>query len=189
MTSPSNDDITRILNAVNDGRGAARIRLLDLIYHELHRLAGGLMRGERADHTLQPTALIHETYIRLLGSQSPNWANRAHFFGAAAEAMRRILIDHARERNAAKRGGGKVREEWDPTVSSDLGSPEELLDINDVLTEFEALEPRKATVVKLRFFAGMTFEEIAAVLDVSPITAKRDWRFARAWLASRTDAP
>lgn len=185
MPPSSSSDMTRVLNDVAGGNAGARIRLLEMIYDELHRLAGGLMLGERADHTLQPTALIHEAYLRLLGTQTSSWANRAHFFGAAAEVMRRILIDHARKRCAGKRGGDNSQQALDPDLSAQFENPAELLDVDEALTALELVEPRKAKVVKLRFFAGLGMDEIAAVLNVSTITAKRDWRFARAWLAAR----
>ncbi len=184
--SPANE-ITRTLNDLAAGQTGARTRLIELIYDELRGMARRLMRGERVDHTLQASGLVHEAYMRLLGDRPRDWDNRAHFFGAAAEVMRRVLIDHARERRAAKRGGGQVKDPLDSRVAAKIQPPERLLEVDEALTKLEAIEPRQARVVKLRFFAGLTLDEIAAVLEVAPITVKRDWRYARAWLATRID--
>ena len=185
--SPANE-VTRVLKELAAGQTGARARLLELIYDELRGLARGLLRGERVDHTLAATGLVHEAYLRLLGDRPTNWDNRAHFFGAAAEVMRRVLVDHARGQRAAKRGGGRMRAPLDSGVSAKLKTPDTLLDVDEALTKLEAIEPRKARVVKLRFFAGLTLDEIAAVLEVAPITVKRDWRYARAWLVSHLGA-
>lgn len=176
-----------MLTALSSGDTTSRARLIELIYDQLHGLACGLMRGERVDHTLQATALLHEAYVRLIGTAPTDWKSRAHFFGAAAEVMRRILIDHARERKALKRGGDRGREPLDPMIAKAFQSPDDLLDVDQALSKLETIEPRKASIVKMRFFAGLTLDEIAAVLDVSVITVKRDWRFARAWMVNQLE--
>lgn len=181
------DDFTRLLAEVQDGQKGATDRLFEAVYHELREMARGRMQNEPAGHTLQPTALVHEAYLRLL--QSPgSWQNRAHFFGAAAESMRRILIERARRVQRLKRGGGQPRagaEELDQVAMPEGLSPDDLLELDTALGELEATDPRKAEVVKLRFFAGLTIEEMADVLQVSAGTVKNDWTFARAWLHTR----
>jgi RNA polymerase sigma-70 factor (ECF subfamily) len=185
MATSTPGDVTRLLAEVAGGAPAARERLLEAIYNELHGLAAGLMRGERADHTLQPTALVHEAFLRMFGSQAGKFENRAHLFGAAAEAMRRILIDHARQRAALKRGGGAAEEELGSSFGVLPEALNELLAVDEALTLLEREDPRKAEIVKLRFYAGLSMEQIADVLEVAVITVKRDWRFARAWLGRR----
>ncbi len=174
-------DVTRLLRSVGDD-GAARDRLLPLVYDELHRIAQGRMAGERAGHTLQATALVNEAYVRLVGVEEIDWNDRSHFFGIAAEAMRRVLIDHARKRASQKRGGGRGR--LDLTVA-DLAAdtePETMIAVDEALTKLEAEDPQAATVVKLRFFAGLTAGEAARAMDVSERTVMREWAFARARL-------
>lgn len=178
-------ELTRIFNAMGDGDRTARAQLLNVVYDELHGMAAALMRGERVNHTLQATALVHEAYLRLLGGAPKEWENRAHFFGAAAEVMRRILVDHAREKAALKRGGDRARVVLSDEPASQSSDPEDVIAIDAVLAELEGFDPRKATLVKLRFYAGLTLAEIAAILEVAEITVKRDWRFARAWLETR----
>ena len=155
-------EITRILDAMAAGDPEAGARLFECIYDELHVLAAAQMRGERADHTLQPTALVHEAYVRLLGFQKTEWANRTQFFGAAAEVMRRILVDHARAHQAAKRGGGRAKAPLDSRAAAASSSPDELLAIDEALCALEEADPEKARIVKLRFFAGLSHEETAA---------------------------
>lgn len=181
MVTPG--EITRLLADWNQGNQAALDRLLPLVYDELHRLAGSYMRQERTDHTLQTTALVNEAYLRLVGQQSPRWETRVHFFAAAAQVMRHILIDYARSRGRAKRGSG-VREVSleDAAVLSEERT-EELLAINDALISLAALDPRKGRVFELRYFAGMSVDETAEALRVSPATVARDWRMAKAWLS------
>ncbi len=175
--------VTHLLSAVEQGDDQAAEKLLDLVYCELRRLAAQKMAVERAGQTLQPTALVHEAWLRLNCAQGAHFANRAHFFAAAAEAMRRILIDRARARLAAKRGFGAQAVDLDsveipsPGVADDV-----LLQLNEAFKEFERLHPRKAEVVKLRYFVGMTFEETAAALGIAVPTAKKWWAYARAWL-------
>lgn len=182
-------DITILLNQVAEGDRAATDALIPLVYDELRQLAEAHLRGERAEHTLQATALAHEAYIRLVGEKEITWENRAHFFGAAAQAIRRILVDHARARAAIKRGGGARRLSLDatPTLVGDAASGAEpdgdMLALNDALDRLAELDPRKARVVVLRYFGGLRVEDAAQLLGVSVRTALRDWEFARAWLA------
>ena len=157
-------------------------QLLPAVYGELRRLAAAYLRGERPGHTLQPTALVHEAYVRLIDQRQIDWTNRAQFVGIAAVMMRRILVNHARDRIADKRGGGA--EHVPLTLSGEgIGAPEvDLLDLHDALTDLTETDPRKGRIVELKFFGGLTTEEIAATLDVSVATVERDWKFTRAWL-------
>jgi RNA polymerase sigma factor (TIGR02999 family) len=179
-------DLTRNPNRVKQGEMPAAEELLPLVYEELRKLAAHKMAQEAPGQTLQPTALVHEAWLRLGGDAQPAWQNRAHFFSAAAEAMRRILVERARRRSALKRGAGADHVSPDaieiPIVAPD---DERLLAVDEALEEFTAIHPRKAELVKLRFFMGMTFEEAAAVLGVAVPTAKEWWAYARAWLAVR----
>ena len=176
-------EVTRILNAASAGDRQAAEQLIPLLYTELRKLAAWRMNQERAPQTLQPTALVHEAYLRLSPGQQ-RWDGRKHFFAAAAEAMRRILIDRARRRKAEKHGGGLQRTEMDEDniAAPGDGGDDELLAVNEVLERFADTDPRKAEVVKLRYFVGMTIEETAEALGISAPTAKRDWAYARAWL-------
>jgi len=163
-------------------------RLLPLVYDELRRLAGAFLHGERADHTLQPTALVHEAYLRLLGDGRAPWNDRAHFFRAAAQAMRRILVDHARARGRRKRGGDLERRSLDSAVADPdrlTTDPERLLDLEEALSELEGLDGLAVRVVEMRYFAGLTVEETAQALAVSARTVNRSWTVARAWLHGR----
>jgi len=177
-------EVTRILDAIAQGDPNAAERLLPLVYEELRRLAAHKMAGEAPGHTLQPTELVHEAWMRLTAGEEPHWKNRAHFFGAAAEAMRRILVQRARKRTAWKRGGGAGRVSLDeleiPIAEAD---DERLLAVDEALEKLAALDRPTAELVKLRYFTGMTFEEAAAVLGIGVRTAKEWWAFARAWLA------
>lgn len=180
-------DVTLLLQAASSGERAALERLYQAVYAELRRVARASLRREGAAHTLQPTALVNEAYLRLAPAAA-GWENRRHFFGAAAEAMRRILVDHARRRLSQKRGAGRER-----VTLSGVDIPAEAADvdvlvIDAALTELAAGRPRLADLVKLRFFAGMSIEQAAQALDISPATAKRDWAFARAWLEERIKA-
>ena len=183
-------DVTSILNAIEHGDAQATAQLLPLVYQELRRVARDQMRQERADHTLQPTALVHEAYLRLLGDEGKGgewgvrWGSRAHFFAAAAEAMRRILIEHARRKLALRHGGALLRVplEDDLPIATPCKSPEELLDLSDALDRLATEDPEKAQLVKLVFFAGLNMDEAASALQISPATAYRHWSFARAWL-------
>ena len=176
-------DVTLLLQQIERGDPTAAERLLPLLYDELRKLAASKMSRESAAQTLQPTALVHEAWLRLGGDAQPAWQNRAHFFAAAAEAMRRILIDRARRRRAERHGGGQARV-WCENLD-DLGTPaadDELLAVHDALQKFAAVEPKKAELVKLRYFAGLTLEEAAQAADVPLGTAKRWWVYSRAWL-------
>jgi RNA polymerase sigma factor (TIGR02999 family) len=173
--------VTQLLAASSRGDSAAFEQLLPLVYNELHAIAARHMRGERPDHTLQPTALVHEAFLRLAGADV-SFGDRTHFIRAASQAMRRVLVDHARARNAAKRGGN-LRITLDESLVAQDDRDVDLLVLDDALNRLAAAEPRWARVVELRFFGGLEITEVATVLDISPATAKRDWRFARAWLA------
>ena len=176
-------DVTRILNAIEQGDPKAADQLLPVVYGELRKLAASKMANESPNQTLQPTALVHEAWMRLVGDNSEaQFQNRAHFFAAAAEAMRRILIDNARRKRAARHGGGQQRVDildQDIAASTDA---DELLAINEALDKLAAEDKQKAELVKLRFFVGMTIDEAADILGISAPTAKRYWTFARAWL-------
>lgn len=177
-------DVTRILERVEKGDPQAAEELLPLVYGELRRLAAHLMTGESHGHTLQPTALVHEAWLRLGADAQPQWQNRAHFFGASAEAMRRILVERARRRLAAKRGGGVVPVDIDEVeITSPIADDDMLLRLSDALEKFAAADPRKAELIKLRYFVGMTHEEAAAALGIAVPTGKQWWAYARAWLA------
>jgi RNA polymerase sigma factor (TIGR02999 family) len=177
-------DATRLLNAAAGGDPAAAAQLLPLVYDELRQLAAARLAHEAPGATLQPTALVHEAYLRLVGhGAGPDWDGRGHFFAAAAEAMRRILVDTARHKQTRKAGGDRVRIDLDgvePAAADE--SDERLLALDDALRQLEATDPRKATLVKLRFFAGLTAEQAATALGVSLSTAEKDWAYARSWL-------
>jgi RNA polymerase sigma factor (TIGR02999 family) len=175
-------DVTRILDALQQGDPQAANELLPLVYEELRKLAAARMTNEAAGHTLQPTALVHEAWLRLVGEDNPKFAGRAHFFAAAAEAMRRILIDRARRKRALRHGGGQVRVDLEQI---DLASPDaedQLLAANEALDKLAAQDPVEAELVKLRYFAGLTTEEISGLLGISPRTARNYWAHARTWL-------
>jgi RNA polymerase sigma factor (TIGR02999 family) len=176
-------DVTRILLAIEKGDPSAAEQLLPLVYDELRKLAAEKMANERPGHTLEATALVHEAYLRLMGkSHDPHWSGRGHFFAAAAEAMRRILIDNARRKHALKRGGDAQRVDLDAIeLASDPGS-DKLLALEDALIRLTNKDSAKAELVKLRYFAGLTTQEAAAVLGISTATADRYWAYARAWL-------
>lgn len=177
-------DVTQILSKIQAGDGAAAEKLLPLVYSELRELASARMNGERADHTLQPTALVHETYLRLLGIQGDqSWDNRGHFFAAAAEAMRRILIESARARKSQKRGGDRKRVPLDDFVDSEVVGDDTLLDIDEGLGRLTEEDAESAELVKLRLFAGLSVTEAGQVLGMSRSTAYENWDFARSWFA------
>lgn len=177
-------EVTHILQAVAEGNTQAAERLLPLVYDELRKLAAFRMANEPAGLTLQPTALVHEAWLRLGGSEGRPWKGRAHFFAAAAEAMRRILIENARRRKALRHGGGQVRLDIQEVEVAAPAADAQLLAIDEALSRLSALDPKKAELVKLRYFIGLTIEEAAATLDISEATAKRWWEYARAWLFS-----
>ena len=175
-------DVTVLLRALESGDAGAAEKLYPLIYVELRRLAGSYMRRERLDHTLQPTALIHEAYIRLTNDPGVHWQNRSHFVGLAATVMRRILVDHARSHNAAIHGGGVRKVPLDEAILVAQTRSDEVLAIDKALERLAKESPRQAKVVELRFFAGLSVEETAAVLGIAPRTVKGDWALARIWL-------
>jgi RNA polymerase sigma factor (TIGR02999 family) len=179
---PRDEDATRLLVDLGEGDQTARERLLPLVYDELRRLAGAYMRRERPGHTLQPTALVHEAYLRLVDQRRVDWRNRAQFVGLAAMMMRRVLVNHARDRGAAKRGGEAARVPL--TVAGEVltGPDVDVLALHEALDRLAALDPRKSQVVELKFFGGLTTDEIAHALGLSPATVEREWTFARAWL-------
>ncbi len=183
-------DVTRLIEAASAGDSKAAEELLPLVYAELRQLAAQKMAHEARGHTLQPTALVHEAWLRLAGGEAARFENRAHFFGAAAEAMRRILIDRARRRLAAKRGGGTEPLDVDELeIPSPAPDDDSLLRVNEALEKFTAIDPRKAELVKLRYFVGMDFEETAAALGIAVPTAKQWWAYARAWLTVEMRGP
>ena len=181
MTPPASNEVTQLLRAWSDGQQEALERLMPLVYDELHRLARHYMSRERSGHILQTSALVNEAFLRLVDARHVNWQNRAHFFAISASLMRRILVDFARTYQSQKRGGG-VRP---ASLDDGLDVAEERLDLtvlDDALRALAALDPRKSRVVELRFFGGVSVEEAAEVLHVSPETVKRDWKLAKAWL-------
>lgn len=187
QTAGSTHDVTRLLLDLQAGRDGAADLLVPLVYAELHDLAAHYMRGERSDHTLQPTALVHEAYMRLVDQRNVSWQNRSHFFGIAAQTMRRILVDHARRKRASKREGGD-RVTLDESVAETSQRSVDLIALDDALLKLAALDPRHAKVVELRYFGGLDIEQVAESLGISPATVKRDWTFARAFLQREMDS-
>ena len=180
-------DVTQILRAIDEGDRGASEKLLPLVYHELKQLAAARLAGEKSANSLQPTILVHDAYIRLVDRETPqNWNGKGHFFAAAAEAMRRILVDNARRRNTQKHGGGYQRVEL-PDVQTEVSERNEvdLLALDEALDELEQQWPEKAKLVKLRFFAGLTIPEAAQALQISRATAERYWAFSRTWLYTK----
>ena len=175
-------DATRLLQAASAGDSRAAADLLPLVYDELRRLAARRLAGEQNNHTLQPTALVHEAWLKLSSADDQNWNGRQHFFAAAAEAMRRILVDRARRRQAAKRGAGEVCLDADELDIPAPAPDEQLLAVNEAVEKYAAMDARKAELVKLRYFVGMTFEEASEVLGIAVPTAKQWWSYSRAWL-------
>jgi RNA polymerase sigma factor (TIGR02999 family) len=175
-------DITQLLHDLKGGDSAAEHLLLPIVYAELHRLAGALMRRERTGHTLQATALIHEAYLQLIDQRDKDWQNRVHFFAVAAQVMRRVLVDHARTRRAAKRGGAYRKVSLDEALTLTNEQSDEIVAIDEALSRLACLDPRQGRVVELRFFGGLTEDETAHVLGIASRTVKRDWRVAKAWL-------
>jgi len=173
--------VTVLLNDLRNGKREAETQLLPLVYEELRRVASHYLRGERQGHTMQTTDLVHEAYLKLAGQQCP-WENRAHFFGVAAQAMRHILVDHARARYAGKRGGGQARVPLDDALLVSGAPDSNLLELDEALTKLAQRDPRQARIVELRYFAGLSVEEVAEVLGCVSRTVNRDWRMAQAWL-------
>jgi RNA polymerase sigma-70 factor (ECF subfamily) len=175
-------EVTMLLSALTNGEEGAASKLIPMVYDELRRLAGSYMRRERVDHTLQATALVNEAYLKLIEQRAVNWKSRAHFFGVAAQLMRRILIDYARGHTREKRGGEQKKVSLDEVFLFSEQQADELLAVDDSLNLLAKVDPRQARVVELRFFAGLSVEEAAEALGVSPKTVKRDWSVAKAWL-------
>jgi RNA polymerase sigma factor (TIGR02999 family) len=175
-------DVTRILSAIEGGDSKAARELLPVVYDELRKLASQRLARESPGQTLQATALVHEAYLRLVGSDDPGWESRGHFFGAAAEAMRRILVEQARRKAGPKAGGGRERVDLDAIEPAAEGRRDDLLALDEALTALEAKDRRKADLVRLRFFAGLSVEKAAELLGVSAATANNDWSYAKSWL-------
>lgn len=182
MTPPESAQISGLLNAWAAGDPAALDRLVPLVYAELHRIASRQMRNERAGNTLQTTALVNQAYLRLLDAKVAVWTDRVHFFAVSAQVMRRILVDAARSRASAKRGGPAPRLNLDEDMDMSPQRARELIDLDDSLQALQQMDPRKARVIELRFFGGLSVEETASVLKISPQSVMRDWRIAKAWL-------
>jgi RNA polymerase sigma factor (TIGR02999 family) len=182
----STGQVTLLLGKLKQGSKEAEAELIPLVYKELRRIAGYYMRDERAGHTLQPTALVNEVYLRLVGQTRVEWKNRAHFLGVAAQLMRRILVDHARERVAGKRGGRQIRIELDDFDMGNVSDQrqEEVLAVDEAVSRLAAFDPQQGRIVEMRYFGGLTVEETAEALAVSPRTVKREWAMARAWLGA-----
>ena len=182
MESSTRDSVTLLLGKMANGEEGAAAQLIPMVYDELRRLAGGYMRRERTDHTLQPTALVHEAYMKLVEQRSVDWQSRAHFFGIAAQMMRRILIDHARGHLRDKRGGGVIPVPIDDELVFAPEQSSELVRLDESLERLAKIDPRQSKIVELRFFGGLTVEQTADVLGISAKTVKRDWSMAKAWL-------
>jgi RNA polymerase sigma factor (TIGR02999 family) len=180
-TENEGGQVTRLLHAMQTGDADAAETLLPLVYKELHRLAEGYMRRERPDHTLQPTALINEAYMRL-AHEEKDWKNREHFIGVAAHVMRRVLVDYARAHKAGIRSGGLKRVEWEEGLAMSAERPLDFVALDDALDRLAELNPRQARVVEMRYFGGLSVEEIAGVLRIAPRSVKRDWSLAKIWL-------
>lgn len=187
MTTSPDPDLTRLLLAWGDGDREALDRLMPLVYAELHGLARRYLRGQRRDVGLQTTALVNEAYLRLIDAGRVQWQNRAHFFGISARLLRQILVDIARSRDTQKRGGHARHVPLEEALAAGPAPDEDLVALDEALKELAAFDARKAEVVELRFFGGLTLEEAAEALDVSPETIKRDWRLARSWLRRRLE--
>ena len=186
-------DVTRILSQIESGDPSAAEQLLPLVYDELRKLAAAKLAQEKPGQTLQATALVHEAYLRLVDvDQAQHWDSRGHFFAAAAEAIRRILVEYARKKARVRHGGGKKRVDWDKTLLVAEESGDDVISLDEVLAKFASLEPVKAELVKLRYFAGCSIDEAADLLNISRTSAKRYWAYARAWLLAElhdADAP
>jgi RNA polymerase sigma-70 factor, ECF subfamily len=182
MTDNDSQQITSLLVEWSNGNQTALDNLMPLVYDELRRIARRFMRRQAAGHTFQTTELIHEAYLKLARSEDQNWQNRAHFFGVAAQAMRHILVDYARSKQSRKRGGWQEKITLEETAAVSFQRSDELVQLDDAMKQLEALDERKSRVVELKYFGGLTNEEIAEVLKISPETVKRDWRFSRTWL-------
>ena len=182
MSTPQSHEVTQLLLAWNKGDQAALDKLIPLVHVELRRLARNYMRRERTGHTLQTTALINEAYLRLIDQKNVHWQNRAHFFGIAAQLMRRILVDHARTKKRAKRGGSDVRVSFSEATIKAKDQDLDIVALDEALERLAKIDEQQSKIVELRFFSGLTVEETAEVLSISPATVKRDWSMAKAWL-------
>src|SRR5436190_15945421 len=174
--------VTQLLAQWSHGDDSALAELTPLVYEELRRLAHHFMEGQRPEHTLQTTALVNEAYLRLADQTNPRWQNRAHFFAVAARAMRQILVNYARSNRAQKRGGGALKMDLDEAALVSPEESKEIIDLHEALERLATLDSRKAQVVELKYFGGLNYDEMAEVLKISPVTVRRDWRFAKAWL-------
>jgi RNA polymerase sigma-70 factor, ECF subfamily len=180
---PASVNVTMLLRQLRSGNQNAVAELVPLLYDELRRIASRYLQRERPDHTLQATALVHEAYLRLVDQKDVEWQNRSHFFGVAAQQMRRILVDYARAHHAAKRGGPLPKISLDDALAIAEGRTGDLLELDEALTRLSSIDPQQVRIIELRFFAGLTIEETADLLDISPATVKREWTTAKAWLA------
>ena len=182
VATPAPPDVTALLESWSNGDPDALQRLMPLVYDELHRLARNYLRRERPDHTLQSTALVHEAYMRMVNQKTVHWQNRAHFFGVAAQSIRHILVDHARSYQTTKRGSGGHKLSLDEAIALTEARDIDLIALDDALNGLSAVDPQQGRIVELRFFGGLSIEETADVLKISPATVKRDWVMAKAWL-------
>jgi len=191
MDSPSvsAQKVTQLLAEWSQGNDAALTELTPLVYEDLRRLAHHYMDKQRPDHTLQTTALVNEAYLRLADQTNPNWQTRAHFFAVAARAMRQILVNYAKRYRSQKRGGGALKIELDETALVSPAESTAIVDLHEALGRLAALDPRKGEVVELKYFGGLNYDEIAEVLKISPVTVRRDWEFAKAWLYAELHVP
>ena len=191
MDSPSvsAQKVTQLLAEWSQGNDAALTELTPLVYEDLRRLAHHYMDGQRPDHTLQTTALVNEAYLRLADQTNPNWQTRAHFFAVAARAMRQILVNYAKSYRSQKRGGGALKIELDETALVSPAESTAIVDLHEALKRLATLDPRKGEVVELKYFGGLNYDEIAEVLKISPVTVRRDWEFAKAWLYTELHGP
>jgi len=182
MKNYQSPNITKLLNDISLGNNIAINKVLPLVYNELRNISSRYLNLEYRKHTLQPTELVHEAYIKLIGSQHLCWESRAHFYGIAARSMRQILVDYARKRKAKKRGSGKTNLSLDKVAYIVLENDEQILQLDEALKKLEQLEERCSKIVELRYFSGLTIDETAKILNISPATVKRDWSFAKAWI-------
>lgn len=178
----SMNEVTELLLHWGRGDRTALDRLLPLVERSLHDIAAGLLRRERGDHSLEPSAVVNELYLKLVDQRQVSWRDRAHFYGVAAQIMRNVLVDHARRKQSEKRGGGMTRVSLSRSIAAAEGNSVDVIVLDDALTQLERVYPQQSRIVELRFFAGMTIEETAEALDISPATVKREWSMARAWL-------
>ncbi len=188
MDTPNNIEVTQLLADLRTGQHQAHEQLFPIVYSELRKIAANYMRRERTDHTLQATALVHEAYMQLVDQTRVTWQNRAHFFGVAAQLMRRILVDHARSQNALKRGGDAQKISLDDSVGLAAGPAVAFDELDEALNRLHELDPNQAKIIELRFFGGLTVEEVSEVIGLSTATIEREWRMAKAWLHNQLTA-